>query len=86
MGVAVLQARLIESREIAPETRHFVFDVPEVEQLPYAPGQFVSFSGTFKEKKITRALKWVNAWSWRTQRRAGAVIIASANSRISATI
>src|SRR5438445_11782588 len=55
MGVAVLQARLIESREIAPEIRHFIFDVPEVEQLPYLPGQFVSFSGMFKEKKITRA-------------------------------
>jgi len=55
MGVAVLQARLIESREIAPEIRHFVFDVPEVEQLPYVPGQFVSFSGVFSEKKITRA-------------------------------
>jgi CDP-4-dehydro-6-deoxyglucose reductase len=55
MGVAVLQARLIESREIAPEIRHFLFDVPEVEQLPYLPGQFVSFSGVFNEKKITRA-------------------------------
>ena len=61
MGVAVLQARLIESREIAPETRHFVFDVPEVEQLPYVPGQFVSFSGTFKEKKITRAYSTASA-------------------------
>jgi len=55
MGVAVLQARLIESREIAPEVRHFVFDVPEVEQLPYLPGQFVSFSGMINDKKITRA-------------------------------
>ena len=55
MGVAVLQARLIESREIAPEIRHFVFEVPEVEQLPYLPGQFVSFSGMFNDKKITRA-------------------------------
>jgi NAD(P)H-flavin reductase len=55
MGVAVLQARLIESREIAPEIRHFLFEVPEVEQLPYVPGQFVSFSSTFGEKKVTRA-------------------------------
>lgn len=55
MGVAVLQARLVEWREIAPQVRHFVFDVPEVEQLPYIPGQFVSFSRTFGDKKVTRA-------------------------------
>ncbi len=55
MGVAVLQARLIDSREIAPATRHFRFEVPEVEQLPYLPGQFVSFSRDFNGKKITRA-------------------------------
>jgi CDP-4-dehydro-6-deoxyglucose reductase len=61
MGVAVLQARLIESREIAPEVRHFVFDVPEVEQLPYVAGQFVSFSGVFNEKKITRAYSTASA-------------------------
>jgi ferredoxin-NADP reductase len=61
MGVATLQARLIESREIAPEIRHFVFDVPEVEQLPYVPGQFVSFSHMFNEKKITRAYSTASA-------------------------
>jgi NAD(P)H-flavin reductase len=55
MGVAVLKARLIESRTIAPEIRHFVFDVPEVEQLPYLPGQFVSFSRDFDGKRVTRA-------------------------------
>jgi ferredoxin-NADP reductase len=55
MGVAVLKARLVESRDIAPEVKHFVFDVPEVEQLPYLPGQFVSFSRDFGEKRITRA-------------------------------
>ncbi|MGH9628776.1 MAG: ferredoxin--NADP reductase [Bryobacteraceae bacterium] len=55
MGVAVLKARLIESRDIAPDVKHFVFDVPEVEQLPYIPGQFVSFSRDVGEKKITRA-------------------------------
>jgi ferredoxin-NADP reductase len=55
MGVAVLKARLVESHEIAPEVRHFTFDVPEVEQLPYLPGQFVSFTRHFDDKKITRA-------------------------------
>jgi CDP-4-dehydro-6-deoxyglucose reductase len=61
MGVAVLKARLIESREIAPEVKHFVFDVPEVEQLPYLPGQFVSFSHEFGEKKVTRAYSTASA-------------------------
>jgi Flavodoxin reductases (ferredoxin-NADPH reductases) family 1 len=55
MGVAVLNARLVSSHVIAPEVKHFVFDVPEVEQLPYLPGQFVSFSRDFEGKKITRA-------------------------------
>ncbi|MEJ7605321.1 MAG: FAD-binding oxidoreductase [Bryobacteraceae bacterium] len=53
--MATLKARLVEARDIAPEVRHFVFDVPEVEQLPYLPGQFVSFSRDFNGKKITRA-------------------------------
>ena len=55
MGVAILKARLVETRDIAPEVKHFVFDVPEVEQLPYLPGQFVSFSRDAGEKRITRA-------------------------------
>jgi ferredoxin-NADP reductase len=55
MGVAVLNARLVSSHDIAPEVKHFTFDVPEVEQLPYLPGQFVSFSRDFHGKKITRA-------------------------------
>jgi ferredoxin-NADP reductase len=29
--------------------------VPEVESLPYTPGQFVSFAGTFDGREITRA-------------------------------
>jgi CDP-4-dehydro-6-deoxyglucose reductase len=55
VGVAVLKARLVESHLIAPEVKHFTFDVPEVEHLPFVPGQFVSFSGEFGGKKITRA-------------------------------
>lgn len=50
-----MKARLIESREIAPEVRHFVFEAPEVEQLHFKPGQFVSFQATLGGKKITRA-------------------------------
>jgi ferredoxin-NADP reductase len=47
-------AKLIESREIAPNVRHFVFEAPEVDQLPFSPGQFVSFIETIGGKKITR--------------------------------
>ena len=38
-----MAARLLESREIAPEVRHFVFEAKDVESFAYAPGQFVSF-------------------------------------------
>jgi NAD(P)H-flavin reductase len=47
-------ATLLEFHDIAPEVRHFVFQVPEVEQLHFKPGQFVSFSETVHGKKITR--------------------------------
>jgi CDP-4-dehydro-6-deoxyglucose reductase len=46
---------LIESHDIAPEIKHFTFDVPEVDALPYLPGQFVSFTGIFDGREITRA-------------------------------
>lgn len=61
MGVAVLKARLVESRVIAPDVKHFVFDVPEVEQLPYLPGQFVSLSHPFDGKLVTRAYSTASA-------------------------
>jgi NAD(P)H-flavin reductase len=61
MGVAVLKARLVESHLIAPEVKHFTFDVPEVEQLPYLPGQFVSFTREFDGKKVTRAYSTASA-------------------------
>ncbi|MDZ4802026.1 MAG: FAD-binding oxidoreductase [Bryobacteraceae bacterium] len=50
-----MQARLIESKVIAPEVRHFVFEVPDVEHLPFPAGQFVSITRVVREKKITRA-------------------------------
>jgi ferredoxin-NADP reductase len=49
-----MKARLIESHEIAPLVRHFVFEVPEVERLHFKPGQFVSFSEMLGGKKIIR--------------------------------
>ncbi len=50
-----MKATLVESHELAPEVRHFVFEVPEVKQLAFTPGQFVSFEESLRGKKITRA-------------------------------
>jgi ferredoxin-NADP reductase len=56
-----MQARLIESFEIAPEVRHFVFEAPEVAKLDFVPGQFVSFTHSIHEKNITRAYSIASA-------------------------
>lgn len=56
-----MQAKLIESFEIAPEVRHFIFEVPEVEKLNFTPGQFVSLNQIVNEKKITRAYSIASA-------------------------
>lgn len=50
-----MRARLLESRVIGPEVRHFVFEVPAEKQLEYTPGQFVSFKGLVTGREITRA-------------------------------
>jgi NAD(P)H-flavin reductase len=49
-----MKAVLIESHELAPLVRHFVFETPEVEQLQFKPGQFVSFNEVLDGKKIIR--------------------------------
>lgn len=49
-----MKATILEFHDIAPEVRHFVFQVPEVSDLPFKPGQFVSFKETVAGKKITR--------------------------------
>jgi ferredoxin-NADP reductase len=49
-----VKATVLEFYDIAPEVRHFVFEVPEVLRLHYKPGQFVSFTETVNGKKITR--------------------------------
>src|SRR5271154_3250045 len=56
-----MQAKLIESSEIAPEVKHFVFEVPEVEKFTFVPGQFVSINQVINEKKITRAYSIASA-------------------------
>jgi CDP-4-dehydro-6-deoxyglucose reductase len=35
-------ASLLETCDLAPEVRHFVFDVPELDRLAFEPGQYVS--------------------------------------------
>ncbi|HMD50366.1 MAG TPA: FAD-binding oxidoreductase [Bryobacteraceae bacterium] len=50
-----MKAVLIESHDIAPLVRHFVFETPEVQQLHFKPGQFVSFNEVLEGKKIIRA-------------------------------
>ena len=48
-------ARLIESEEISPETRHFRFEVPGDSAMDFIPGQFVSFTEDLGGKSVTRA-------------------------------
>lgn len=50
-----MRARLLESGEIGPEIRHFLFDVPDMESLEFIPGQFVSFSESVLGRQVTRA-------------------------------
>ena len=49
-----MRAALLNFHDIAPEVRHFVFQVSEVQQIHFKPGQFVSFNETLHGKKITR--------------------------------
>jgi ferredoxin-NADP reductase len=49
-----VNARLIETTDIADEVRHFVFEA-ESPDFKFLPGQFVSFSDTVDGRKVTRA-------------------------------
>jgi len=49
-----MRATLLETRELAPEVRHFLFEARDVPQLHFKPGQFVSFTELLSGKKITR--------------------------------
>lgn len=50
-----MRAVLVDSREIAPETRHFEFELPEVDDFDFVPGQFISLVHLVEDKSITRA-------------------------------
>lgn len=54
-----MTARLLESREIAPEVRHFVFEV-EDGPFSYVPGQFVSLTADINGSPITRAYSFAS--------------------------
>jgi CDP-4-dehydro-6-deoxyglucose reductase len=56
-----MEAKLIESREIAPGVRHFGFEALGVERLEFVPGQFTSFTDVIQGKKITRAYSLASA-------------------------
>ncbi len=48
-------ATLLESPEIAPNVRHFVFQVEDAESFSYVPGQWVSLTAEIDGAPITRA-------------------------------
>ena len=50
-----MTARLLESREIAPEVRHLVFQLEDTGSLSYVPGQFASITAEIDGSPITRA-------------------------------
>jgi ferredoxin-NADP reductase len=50
-----MTAKLLEIRDIAPEVRHFVFEVEDADKFAYVPGQFVSFTAEIDGSPITRA-------------------------------
>jgi len=54
-----MKARLVQSREIAPNTRHFEFESPEW-NAAFVPGQFVSLTATVGDDEITRAYSIVS--------------------------
>jgi ferredoxin-NADP reductase len=50
-----LKARLLESKELAPEVHHFEFEVPGVENFAFTPGQFVSVVDRDNGREIVHA-------------------------------
>jgi ferredoxin-NADP reductase len=56
-----MEARLIDSREIAPGVRHFGFEALGIDRLEFLPGQFTSFTDVIEGKEITRAYSLASA-------------------------
>ncbi len=55
MAVADFTARLIETRELAPDVRHFRFEVPGLDHLAFAPGQFLTARAEIDGRLVRRA-------------------------------
>jgi CDP-4-dehydro-6-deoxyglucose reductase, E3 len=55
-----MTARLLESREIAPEVRHLVFEVEDSLSFSYVPGQFASLTAEINGSPITRAYSFAS--------------------------
>ena len=49
------QARLLRSSHLSERTKHFEFDIPEMEKFDFAAGQFISMVAPKDGKAITRA-------------------------------
>ena len=56
-----MTARLLESREIAPEVRHLVFEVEDAGSFSYVPGQFASLTADINGSPITRAYSFASS-------------------------
>jgi CDP-4-dehydro-6-deoxyglucose reductase len=54
-----MKARLVDSHELAPNTRHFIFEAPEW-PAAFVPGQFLSITATVGDDEITRAYSIVS--------------------------
>src|SRR5215472_12755982 len=54
-----MTAKLLETREIAPDVRHFVFQV-EDGPISYVPGQFASLTAEIEGSPITRAYSFAS--------------------------
>ena len=50
-----MKARLLSTEDIAPEVRHFEFEVPDRTDFHFTPGQFVSVIDRIDTREITRA-------------------------------
>lgn len=50
-----MKAKLLEWREIAPEVRHFVFEVSGVDEMQFTPGQFLFLKAELAGNAVSRA-------------------------------
>jgi len=50
-----LQARFVRSLELAPEVRHFEFEITDRNEFHFTPGQFVSIKEGIGGRQVTRA-------------------------------